>query len=97
MKQDLGGLTYTLLRGPFIADGANGLPDITSNIIMKNGTITKDKTLPFRLLHISNHGSLSLKKVILTNDNDASGSGGGDNLCSSWWDFRYCGRFGIQQ
>ncbi len=33
--------------------------------------------MPFRLLHISNHGSLSLKKVTLTNGNDASGNGGG--------------------
>ncbi len=73
---DLGGLTYTLLSADNTVEGANGLPDITSNIIIKNGMITKDPTLQFRFLHVSNLGSLSLKKVILTNGN-ASLFGGG--------------------
>ncbi len=74
---NLGGLTYTLTAADNTVDGANGLPDIISHIIIENGTITKDETLPFRHLHISSTGSLSLKKVTLTNGNDTSGSGGG--------------------
>ncbi|HXW52898.1 MAG TPA: hypothetical protein VEL47_02205, partial [Myxococcota bacterium] len=76
---ELSGLTYTLPSatfGLFTADGLNGLPDITSNITLKNGVITKDPSLEFRHLHISPPGSLSLKKITLENGN-ISGLGGG--------------------
>ena len=73
---DLGGLTYTLTTTDNTTDGDNGLPDITSIITLKNGTITKDPTLPFRHLHISPPGTLNLKGVTLTNGY-ASGNGGG--------------------
>jgi len=74
---DLGGLVYTLTTADNIADGANGLPDITSDIVLKNGTITKDPSLPFRHLHVSDLGSLSLKNITLMNGLDTSGNGGG--------------------
>ncbi len=74
---ELGDRTYTLPAGPIMMDGANGLPDITSNITIKNGTITKDPTLTFRHFHISPPGSLSLERITLENGNDQSGNGGG--------------------
>src|SRR5579871_288223 len=64
---DLGGLTYTLTAT---------LPNISSTITIENGTITKNQTLQFRLLHVVAPGSLSLISVTLENGNDTSIGGG---------------------
>ncbi len=81
---DLGGAIYTLTSGSFVSvnnDGPNGLPVITGNITIKNGTVTTTSNTPtfvgtpFRILYVM--GTLSLKEVILENGNDASGFGGG--------------------
>ncbi len=73
---NLGGFTYTLPSGPYSMDGNNGLPDITSTIVIKNGIITKDRSLSFRHFHVSAPGSLSLRNVTLTNGNASSGMNG---------------------
>src|SRR5579871_1317183 len=77
---DLGGYTYTLTTAysPAPPEGGAGLPDIASDISIKNGTITAQLGSGFRLLHVSSH--LNLHNVRLENGNDQSnypGAGGG--------------------
>lgn len=72
--------TYTLPDGPFAADGANGLPSITSEITINgNGAIIeRDPTLTcdlngtleageFRIFHVASTGNLTLNSATVRN------------------------------
>jgi|SRR5579871_3244779 len=74
---DLGGLLYVVTAPDNTVDGPNGLPDITSNIVIRNGIIVRSSATPFRLLHVSAPGSLSLINLSMQSGSDTSGIGGG--------------------
>jgi predicted outer membrane repeat protein len=83
---DLGGLTYALPSsfGTFASDGPNGLPAITSNIHIINGTISRDPlATAFRLIKVNGTGTLSLTGVTLENGDDETANGGGAILVRS--------------
>ncbi|MEO8609209.1 MAG: choice-of-anchor Q domain-containing protein [Chloroflexota bacterium] len=63
------GLTYTLTTVDNNTNGANGLPVITSPIVINgNGsTITRNSEAQFRLFYNASIGNLTLNKVTLTN------------------------------
>ncbi|MBI3942566.1 MAG: hypothetical protein HY326_06085 [Chloroflexi bacterium] len=78
----LSAATYTFIDGPYIADGENALPDITSDITINgNGAIIERSsaggTPTFRLFHVAAGGSLTLDDVAIQNGATASGGYGG--------------------
>ncbi len=68
----------TLTRPHEDADGPTGLPSITSEITIvgAGGTIERDASEPFRLLHVGADGSLHLEDLTLAGGH-ADGSDGG--------------------
>lgn len=83
---DLGNATYILTGAPlYIADGPNGLPDITNTtntITIENGSIERSSVLltpNFRILHIASGAKLKLSKVTIENGNISSVSPALDN------------------
>ncbi len=79
--------TYTLTDGPFSADGANGLPSITSEIIINgnDATIQRDPSFAcpdpsnpeFRIFHVAGSGDLTLNDVTVSNGCAGTESDGG--------------------
>ncbi len=96
---DLGGATYTLTQADnLLSDGSsNGLPAISSDITIENGTITTTINTPgfvgtpFRIFYVSgptsfiptSPSSLSLIKVTLANGVENTCQGGGAIFVSS--------------
>jgi hypothetical protein len=73
--------TYTITTP---ATSEDGLPEVTNTItIVGNGsTITRDSETPFRILHVSGSGDLTVQNVTITNgrDEDSTESRGGGIL-----------------
>jgi predicted outer membrane repeat protein len=71
------GTTYTLTTGPYVAQGNNGLPLITSPIvILGNGaTITRNSATNFRILYVDTTGNLTLDNVTVSNGIAVNGGG----------------------
>ncbi len=59
--------TITLTDSFANYSGATGLPQITTNITIRNGTITRSDVNNFRLLAVSSTGNLTVRDMTLTN------------------------------
>ena len=75
------GCTYTLTTVQDTTDGPNGLPPITSEIIINGNGATierssADGTPQFRIFHVARDGDLTLNNLTITNG-DAGGNPGG--------------------
>ena len=73
------GCTYTFTTAAGDFSGPTALPDITTTMTFNgNGAILERSgaALPFRLLHVSSAGTLTLNQVTLRNGNAGSNSGG---------------------
>lgn len=73
---DFNGQTVTLteIYGDF--DGATGLPRITSDITLRNGTLTRSGSDQFRLIYIAGTGILTVRDMTLSNGGGATYSAG---------------------
>ena len=69
---NLNGQTVTLAdsAGDFV--GATGLPQITTAITLRNGTLTRSGAAQFRLLQVSATGNLVLRDMTLSNGGGAT-------------------------
>ncbi|MCU0465234.1 MAG: hypothetical protein MUF38_11775 [Anaerolineae bacterium] len=80
---DLNGQTVTLTDSYYDYDGATGLPRVDSELLIRNGTITRSGSNEFRLLQVGPVGILSLHDMNLTNGGGATYAGFGGNLNSN--------------
>ncbi|HEX2907336.1 MAG TPA: choice-of-anchor Q domain-containing protein [Phototrophicaceae bacterium] len=72
------GSTYTLMAAHPASAGADGLPTISSEIVIegREATILRDASAPpFRLLNISSSGKLTLNQLTLLNGQSTTGAG----------------------
>ena len=72
---DLNGQTVALTDAFANYSGATGLPQIASNVTLRNGTLTRSGSNLFRILSVSAAGNLSLRNVTVSN-------GGGTGFAS---------------
>ncbi|MDQ7036764.1 MAG: S8 family serine peptidase [Anaerolineae bacterium] len=78
--------TYTLTAIHNILNGENGLPSITSTVIVNgnNALITRDAGSPdFRILHVDSGGNLTIDAVTLTNGLAADSLFGGGAILNN--------------
>ncbi len=77
------GATYTLTSVYTSTDGATGLPDVTSVIIIagQGGTIIRDDSAPnFRIFHVAGSGYLVLDQVTVANGKAGTTGGWQDQV-----------------
>jgi hypothetical protein len=77
------GATYTLMSVYTSTDGATGLPDVTSVIIIagQESTIIRDDNAPdFRIFHVSGSGYLVLDQVTVANGRAGTSGGWQDQV-----------------
>jgi hypothetical protein len=64
---NLNGQTVTLTASYGTFSGATGLPQITTEITIRNGSLTRTGSNEFRFLNVSNTGNLTVRDMTLTN------------------------------
>ncbi|MCU0756156.1 MAG: DUF1566 domain-containing protein, partial [Xanthomonadales bacterium] len=69
---ELNGQTVTLTDSFGNFSGATGLPQITTPVTLRGGTITRSGSNEFRLLQVSGTGNLTLRNMTLTNGGGVS-------------------------
>ncbi len=75
---DLNGQTVTLTASYASYTGATGLPQITTNVTLENGVITRDSGAPqFRLLNVGATGSLTIDGLIVSGGSLSSSDNAG--------------------
>lgn len=77
---DLDGQTVTLTDAYADYSGATGLPQITSNVTLRNGALTRTGSNLFRILSVSAAGNLSLRNVTVSNGGGAGFASRGAGL-----------------
>ena len=80
---DLNGQTVTLTDSYYFYDGETGLPRVDSELLIRNGTITRSGANEFRLLQVGSAGILSLQDMTLTNGGGATYSAFGGTLSTN--------------
>jgi len=74
---DLDGHTLVFADAPYAdADGANALPFVSGNLVLRNGALARDSAQPFRFLNLTDaQGSLGLELMRLSNGSVATEGG----------------------
>ncbi|NJN17089.1 MAG: right-handed parallel beta-helix repeat-containing protein, partial [Oscillochloris sp.] len=77
---NLNGQTVTLTDSFGDFSGATGLPQVTTNITVRNGTITRSGANEFRFFSVSNTGNLTVRDMTITNGGGATYSNNGGSI-----------------
>ncbi len=79
---NLNGQTITLTDSFANYSGDTGLPQITTNITVRNGTITRSGANEFRFFNVSNTGNLTVRDLTLTNGGGVAYPNNGGTISS---------------
>ena len=79
---NLNGQTITLTDSFANYSGNTGLPQITTSITVRNGTITRSGANEFRFFNVSNTGNLTVRDLTLTNGGGVAYPNNGGTIIS---------------